>query len=496
MTFYGRAIALLVDRPELAEVAAYPFGFDVAGAAHGAAVRLASGAPLEAVAGDGTGGTFFVCGGGPVLYASGDGAAGLVAASADEALEMAIGLPGWLGLLHLSPAGAEAGLPAAVTASEEAIRESQPDLDAQRAALRGALGLPVHSPAELFARLHAALLRTEPDHLLLDTAGGRARARLDPHPRTPLRETVLSPGLADLARLRDDTAQWTEVAGDKARRATVLRAAQFDRQEHDLPLLRRLLAAETADAGTSEELRLAAVLVALHGSAEDLPLLRAAHAAPQAVRWGLPEVPEQPGAVVEWARGLDGSYLGEDPAREPELTWIRLARRQGRTELARAALLRILDSAEEAATAEQADLLRVLSVELEALGDLGQAARAQSGHAALVDEPRDRGVACRRLAELQRRTGDLPAAWRTLRPVPEILDTDGSELRWRRLGLGRMVAAEHFELARAAAGAGLAPIALDSLAVARELHAGMGKSAQRSLGMLAQETKWAVARLK
>lgn len=391
MTFYGRAIALLVDRPELAEVAAYPFGFDVAGAAHGAAVRLASGAPLEAVAGDGTGGTFFVCGGGPVLYASGDGAAGLVAASADEALEMAIGLPGWLGLLHLSPAGAEAGLPAAVTASEEAIRESQPDLDARRAALRGALGLPVHSPAELFARLHAALLRTEPDHLLLDTAGGRARARLDPHPRTPLRETVLSPGLADLARLRDDTAQWTEVAGDKARRATVLRAAQFDRQEHDLPLLRRLLAAETADAGTSEELRLAAVLVALHGSAEDLPLLRAAHAAPQAVRWGLPEVPEQPGAVVEWARGLDGSYLGEDPAREPELTWIRLARRQGRTELARAALLRILDSAEEAATAEQADLLRVLSVELEALGDLGQAARAQSGHAALVDEPRDRG---------------------------------------------------------------------------------------------------------
>ncbi|WP_327294605.1 MULTISPECIES: hypothetical protein [unclassified Streptomyces] len=489
MTVYGRAIALLVDRPELAEVAAYSFGFDVAGAAHGAAVRLASGAPLETVAGDGTGGTFFVCGGGPVLYASGGGAAGLVAASADEALELAIGLPGWLGLLHLSPSGLGAALPAA--APEEAIRGSQPDLDGRRDALRGALGLPVRSPAELFARLHTALLRTEPDHLLLDTAGGRAFARLDPHPRTPLRQTVLSPGLADLARLRDDTAQWTEVAGDKARRATVLRAAQFDRQDGDLPLLRRLLAAETADTGTSEELRLAAVLVALHGSAEDLPLLRAARAAPQALRWGLPEIPERPGAFVEWARGLDGSHLGEDPAREPELTWIRLARRQGRTELARVALVRILDAA-----GEQTDLLRVLSVELEALGDLRQAARAQSGHAALVDEPRDQGVACRRLAELQRRTGDLPAAWRTLRPVPEILDTDGSERRWRRLGLGRMVAAEHFELALAAAGAGLTPIALESLAVARELHAGMGKSAQRSLGMLAQETKWAVARLK
>ncbi|MET9534785.1 hypothetical protein ABZY02_30205 [Streptomyces sp. NPDC006649] len=491
MTVYGRAIGLLGDRPELAEAAARPFGFDLAGAAHGAAVRLASGAPLEAVAGDGTGGTYFVCGGGPVLYASADGAAGLVAASADEALELTVGLPGWHGLVHLSPADAEARLPAAVAASEEAIRESLPDLDARRAALRGALGLPDRSPAELFARLHTALLRTEPDHLLLDAAGGRARARLDPHPRPPLRETVLSPGLADLARLRDDTAQWTEVAGDIARRATVLRAAQFDRQDRDLPLLRHLLAAETAGAGTSEELRLAAVLVALHGSAEDLPLLRAARAAPQAVRWGLPEIPEHPGAVVEWARGPDGSQLGEDPAREPELTWIRLARRQGRTEDARVALLRILD-----ATGEQADLLRVLSVELEALGDLGQAARAQSGYAALADGPRDRGTACRRLAELQRRTGDLPTAWRTLRPVPEILDTEGSERGWRRLGLGRMVAAEHFELALAAAGAGLAPVARESLAVAGDLHAGMGKSAQRSLGMLAQETKWAVARLK
>ncbi|NDZ81729.1 hypothetical protein G3I19_24980, partial [Streptomyces sp. SID10853] len=64
MTVYGRAIALLGERPELAEAAARPFGFDLAGAAHGPAVRLASGAPLEAVAGDGRGGTYAVCGGG------------------------------------------------------------------------------------------------------------------------------------------------------------------------------------------------------------------------------------------------------------------------------------------------------------------------------------------------------------------------------------------------------------------------------------------------
>ncbi|WP_328320451.1 hypothetical protein [Streptomyces sp. NBC_00388] len=491
MTVYGRAIALLGERPELAEMAARTFGFDLKGAGRGVAVRLASGAPLQAVAGDSAGGTYSVCGGGSVLYASSRGAAGLVAASADEALELVVGLPGWHGLLHLSPTGDESALRAGLAASEEAARASVPDLGDRRAALRGALGLPDRSPAELFARLHTALLRTEPDHLLLDAACGRAHPLLDPHPRPPLRETVLRPGLADLARLRDDPAEWGDVAGDPVRRATVLRAAQSDRQDRDLPLLRRLLAAETADPGAGDELRLAAVLVALHSAPEDLPLLRAAQAAPQAARWGQDAIPGRPGAVVEWARGLDGSPPGGDLAPEPELTWIRLARRQGRTEHARVALLRILD-----ASGQQADLLRVLSTELEALGDLGQAARAQSGHAALAEGARERGVACRRLAGLQRRTGELSAAWRTLRPVPEILDADGSDRRWRQLGLGRLVAAEHFELARAAAGAGLVSIARESLAVARELHTGMGKAAQRSLGMLAQETAWAVARLK
>lgn len=39
-------------------------------------------------------------------------------------------------------------------------------------------------------------------------------------------------------------------------------------------------------------------------------------------------------------------------------------------------------------------------------------------------------------------------------------------------------------------------MATEALAVAGELHAGMSKSAHRNLGMLAQEAKWAVARLK
>ncbi|MCX4547413.1 hypothetical protein OG204_29940 [Streptomyces sp. NBC_01387] len=491
MTVYGRAIDLLRAQPALADVAAYPFEFDLSRAEHVEAVRLASGASLEPVAGDGTGGTYFVCGGGPVLYASSEGEAGLIGDSLDEALEVLVGLPGWHGLLHLSPTADADQLLAAVAGAEAEIRAYIPDLDTRRAELRAALGFPARSPVELITRLHTALLRTEPDHLLLNSAEGPAYARLDPHPRPPLRETVLAAGRADLALLRESTAGWADAEQDGGRRAAVLRAAQFDRQDRDLPLLRRLLAAEAADPERSEELRLAAVLVALHGRAGDLPLLGQVRTAKPALRWGPDGFPERPEALAEWARGVDGALYGEDPAREPELTWIRLAARQGRTEAARVALLRILDD-----TGPQADLLRALSVELEALGDHFQAARAQSGYASLQDRPWDRASAYRRLAGLQRRSGDPAGAWETLRRVPEILDAEGSDRPWRRLGLGTLVTAESFEIALAAAGAGLATVATEALAVAGELHAGMSKSAHRNLGMLAQEAKWAVARLK
>ncbi|MEV6792063.1 hypothetical protein AB0M87_08715 [Streptomyces sp. NPDC051320] len=490
MTVSGHAIGLLRAQPVPAELAARSFGFDLDRAGRGEAVRLASGASLDPLAGDGAGGAYFVCGGGPVLYASAAGAAGLIGADPDEALEMLIGLPAWRDLLQLAPGAGERQLLAAVAESEKELRARVPDLDAGRSELRDALGFAERSPVELVARLHTALLRTEPGHVLLDTATGRAHGLLDPHPRTPLRETVLAPGRADLARLRDDASALPAVAEDGARRAAVLRAAQFDRRDTDLPLLRRLLAYEAAAPRAGEELRLAAVLVGLHGCAADVPLLREIGASKPAARRGTPAIPEAPAPLAAWARAADEALFGDDPARQPELTWIRLARRQGRTEHARVALLRMLDGA-----GTSADVLRILSAELEALGDHFQAARAQSGYAALLDKPRERALAARKLTELQRLTGDLPAAWRTLQQVAGMLDADESGRQWRRLGLGRLITAEHFELALAAARAKLTRIARESLSAGAELQSGMGKSAHRSLGMLSQEAKWAVARL-
>lgn len=103
MTVHGRAFGLLAAQPALAGLAARSFGFDLRRAGHGGAVRLASGAPLEPIAGDDTGGTYFVCGGGAVLYADREGRAGVIGDSPDEALELLVGLPCWHDLLHLSP---------------------------------------------------------------------------------------------------------------------------------------------------------------------------------------------------------------------------------------------------------------------------------------------------------------------------------------------------------------------------------------------------------
>lgn len=184
-------LRLLRQHRRLAELAAFPFNFDLDRAAHGhlEPVRLASGGSLEVVAGCDTGGTYFVCADGSLLYASSEGSAGIIGSSVDEALEIVIGLPGWRDYLGLAPAdGAEAIL-ARVAEIEDEIREYH-GIDAERAELRAALGLPDRSPVDLLGRLHTALLRTEPDFLLLNADEDCAYDLLDPHPRPPLWESV------------------------------------------------------------------------------------------------------------------------------------------------------------------------------------------------------------------------------------------------------------------------------------------------------------------
>ncbi|MGW1618967.1 hypothetical protein [Streptomyces sp. NPDC002172] len=207
-------LRLLRQHRRLAELAAFPFDFDLDRAAHGHAepVRLASGGSLEVVAGSDTGGTYFGCADGSLLYADSEGSAGIIGSSVDEALEIVIGLPGWRDLLHLSPADGETAILARVAEIEEEIREYH-GIDEERAELRAALGLPDRSPVELLGMLHAALLRTEPGFLLLNADEGCAYDLLDPHPRPPLWASVRHEVPGDPADQPLST--WTRLAAEQ-----------------------------------------------------------------------------------------------------------------------------------------------------------------------------------------------------------------------------------------------------------------------------------------
>ncbi|MBP0932438.1 hypothetical protein J0X20_02095 [Streptomyces sp. KCTC 0041BP] len=119
MTRPDHVLAVLRRNPDLVRVAAGSFGFDLDRAEHVEEVRLASGAPLRAVAGDDTGGTYSVCADGAVLYASSEGEAGLIGASMDEALEILFGLPGWHDYTELDLAADEEVLEAVFNRTED-----------------------------------------------------------------------------------------------------------------------------------------------------------------------------------------------------------------------------------------------------------------------------------------------------------------------------------------------------------------------------------------
>ncbi|GAA3872715.1 hypothetical protein GCM10023084_27130 [Streptomyces lacrimifluminis] len=497
------ALRLLRQSRAEAGLAAFPFDFDLGRADHGEKVRLASGGPLTPVAGDGAGGTYFVCGDGSVLYADSEGSAGLIGSSADEALEMVIGLPGWHDYLDLSPADGTEKILARVAETEEEIRADY-DIDAERAELRRALGLPERSPHELIGMLHTALLRTEPDFLLLNAEEGRAYERLDRHPRPPLWEPVLAPGRADLATLRagEGPSAWDAVARDPLRRRLALRAAQFDRADGDLGLLRHLVRYE-ASSSMTDELRLGTVLVGLRGLAEDLPLLHEVRDTDFDTACGLSELPG-PGAtgaeLRQWALDLDASMFGTDPSDEPAFTWTELARAQGMTERARVALIRLLDEIEwgqsllrvPAGASEPLDtsMLRMLSREFQELGDLFQALRAQRLSADLQDTAWNRVSARLTQARLERELGLLPRATATLATLRATLtDPRDTSLRlWHGVNLGRFIAEEHYTLTRALADADLPEEARALLASSDAILGELSANAATGVRELAEET--------
>ncbi|POX51821.1 hypothetical protein C3489_19110 [Streptomyces sp. Ru71] len=180
------ALRKLRENPRLAELAAFPFDFDVDRAAlgHVEPVRLASGGPLTVVAGDDTGGTYFVCADGGVLHADSEGGACLIGTSVDEALEVVIGLADWGAFADLTPRDGEERILARKAEVEEEIREHY-GIDDERRELLAGLGLPERSPVELVGMLHRALTRTEPDHVLLNAEELNAYRFLHDHDELP-----------------------------------------------------------------------------------------------------------------------------------------------------------------------------------------------------------------------------------------------------------------------------------------------------------------------
>ncbi|MFE5814656.1 hypothetical protein ACFQ6S_14785 [Streptomyces sp. NPDC056479] len=478
-----QALRALRENRRLAELAAFAFDFDIDRAAHGHVeeVRLASGGPLGIVAGDATGGTYFVCADGSMLYADSEGSAGIIGSSVDEALEIRIGL--------------------AEAEDDEEEPEQQEELEQARGELRAALGFPDRSRAELEAMLRAALLRTEPDFVLLNDGEHNAYQLLDTYPRPPLWEPVLASGRADLALLRaGDRTAWEEVAEDAVRRRLTLRAAQFDRSEGDLELLRHLLRHETRSSMT-DELRLAAVLVGSRGDTADLPLLHEVRETDFDTACGLGGIPE-PGASAqelrEWARELDDSLFGTDPSDEPVSTWTDLARDQGMTELARVTLIRELDEIvmdqsrlrrPDAPRTLTTAPLRALARDFEELGDLPQALRAQRLYAALQETAWDRVSARHTQARLEREAGRLSDAARALAAVRDALAPgDNSLHHWQQVNLGRFIAEEHYLLTGALADADRPKEASALLASADAILGELSENAARGVRELAEET--------
>ena len=477
------ALRLLRQNPRLAELAAFTFNFDLGRAAHGHVeeVRLASGGPLDVVAGDDTGGTYFVCADGSVLYADSEGSAGIIGCSVDEALEIMIGL-------------------AEVEEEDEEEAQQGLRLQEERAELRAALGFPERSTAELEAMLQAALLRTEPDFVLLNATEHNAYQLLDSCPRPPLWEPVLASGRADLALLRaGDRAVWDAVADDPVRRRLVLRAAQFDRAAGDLDLLRHLLRHE-AKSSMTDELRLAAVLVGLRGDTGDLALLHEVRETDFDTACGLGGMPE-PGASADalrgWAQELDDTFFDADPADEPLHTWTDLARDQGMTELARVALIRELDEIvmdqrrlrrPEAPQAVSTAPLSALARDFEELGDHTQALRAQRLYTALQESAWDRVSARLDQARLERAAAQLQQAVRTLAALRGILEgpADDSLRDWQRVNFGRFIAEEHYALTLALAEAGLPEEARALLTAADAILGELSENAAKGVRGLAE----------
>ncbi|WP_037911175.1 hypothetical protein [Actinacidiphila yeochonensis] len=174
MTSRHRLLSLVQNAPEIGLLLRSSFHFDIGRKHHGEGMRLASGAPLEPIAGESAGGAYFLCaeqdGRRPVVFASSEGEGGLIADDLADALEIIIGLE-WHDCLSFSGGGEVEVMQESARHLHRLRDQRNPGLGKDAARVAAALSLRVVPVPDLVVRLHAAASRTEPDHVVADDQG-------------------------------------------------------------------------------------------------------------------------------------------------------------------------------------------------------------------------------------------------------------------------------------------------------------------------------------
>ncbi|MFI1647327.1 hypothetical protein ACH4XT_10355 [Streptomyces avidinii] len=174
MTSSDHLLDLIQATPEIDLLLRSSFGFDIQRKHYGDGFRLASGAPLEVIAGESAGGAYFLCaernGRRPVVFASSEGEGGLLGDDLADALEVIIGLE-WRDCLSFSGGGDVEVMQISAQHLERSRDKHNPDIDNDAAQVAAALSLRVVPAADLVIRLHAAASKTEPDYVVIDDDG-------------------------------------------------------------------------------------------------------------------------------------------------------------------------------------------------------------------------------------------------------------------------------------------------------------------------------------
>jgi hypothetical protein len=174
VTSSDHLLDLIRNTPEIDLLLRSSFGFDIHRKHYGEGLRLASGAPLEVIAGESAGGAYLLCaeqnGRRPVVFASSEGEGGLLAGDLTDALEIIIGLE-WHDCLSFSGGGDVEVMQISAQHLERSRNKYNPEIDNEATQVAAALSLRILPVTDLVVRLQAAASKTEPDYVVTDEDG-------------------------------------------------------------------------------------------------------------------------------------------------------------------------------------------------------------------------------------------------------------------------------------------------------------------------------------